>query len=191
MHCKFSSFYFTFSNSWSSSFFLFFFIPGNKDIVLEVLSTMTKARDIAFVDKVRNNCKKLVEESKNINLFEWGAWLVQWSRPIFVSRWNNSVCLYLFTFSNWYTNCVLVYILFALSDHKWIQEVGEFAHLYNKNPGSRNGISRRSELGPTMCGWTCLEIVPHFQASRAVSARERRGGSLLLLIWISKKKNTA
>ena len=190
MHCKFSSFYFTFSNSWSSSFFLFF-IPGNKDIVLELLSTMTKARDIAFVDKVRNNCKKLVEESKNINLFEWGAWLEQWSRPIFVSRWNNSVCLYLFTFSNWYTNCVLVYILFALSDHNWIQEVGEFAHLYNKNPVSRNGISRRSELGPTMCGWTCLEIVPHFQASRAVSARERRGGSLLLLIWISKKKNTA
>lgn len=38
--------------------------------MLELLSTMTKARDIAFVDKVRNNCKKLVEESKNINLFE-------------------------------------------------------------------------------------------------------------------------
>ena len=59
MHCKFSSFYFTFSNSWSSSFFLFFFIPGNKDIVLELLSTMTKARDIAFVDKVRKNFKKI------------------------------------------------------------------------------------------------------------------------------------
>ena len=51
-------------------FLSFFYIPGNKDIVLELLSTMTKARDIAFVDKVRNNCKKLVEESKNINLFE-------------------------------------------------------------------------------------------------------------------------
>lgn len=42
--------------------------------MLELLSTMTKARDIAFVDKVRNNCKKLVEESKNINLFERGAY---------------------------------------------------------------------------------------------------------------------
>lgn len=40
--------------------------------MLELLSTMTKARDIAFVDKVRDtgNFKKLVEESKNINLFE-------------------------------------------------------------------------------------------------------------------------
>lgn len=110
MHCKSSSFYFTFSNSWSLSFFPFF-ISGNKDIVLELLSTMTKARDIAFVDKVRNNFKKLVEESKNKDLFEWEAWLVQWSRPIFVNRWNNSVCLYLFTFWNWYTNCVLAYIL--------------------------------------------------------------------------------
>ena len=53
----------------------------------------------------------------------------------------------------------------AFSDHNGIQEVGEFAHLYNKNPVSRNGISRRSELGSTMCGRTCLEIVPHFQAS--------------------------
>lgn len=40
----------------------------------------------------------------------------------------------------------------ALSDHNRIQEVGEFAHLYNKNSVSRNGISRRSELGSTMCG---------------------------------------
>jgi len=41
------------------SLFLSFFIAGNKDIVLELLSTMTKARDIAFVDKVRNNFKKI------------------------------------------------------------------------------------------------------------------------------------
>lgn len=33
---------------------------GNKDIVLELLSTMTKARDIAFVDKTTNEFKKLV-----------------------------------------------------------------------------------------------------------------------------------
>ena len=73
----------------------------------------------------------------------------------------------------------LIYILFqidtrtlfwliyycAFSDHNGIQEVGEFAHLYNKNPVSRNGISRRSELGSTMCNRTSLEIVPHFQAS--------------------------
>ena len=39
--------------------FLSLFPPGNKDIVLELLSTMTKARDIAFVDKVRNNFKKI------------------------------------------------------------------------------------------------------------------------------------
>lgn len=91
--------------------FLPFFIPGKKDIVLELLSTMTKARDIAFVDKVRNYFNKLLEESENKSLCEWGAWLVQWSRPIFVNRWNNSVCLYLFTFSNWYTHFVLAYIL--------------------------------------------------------------------------------
>ena len=36
----------------SASLFSFFFVPGNRDIVLELLSTMTKARDIAFVDKV-------------------------------------------------------------------------------------------------------------------------------------------
>ena len=39
--------------------FLSFFVPGNKDIVLELLSTMTNARDIAFVDKVRNYFKNL------------------------------------------------------------------------------------------------------------------------------------
>lgn len=33
---------------------------GNKDIVLELLSTMTKARDVAFVDKGTNEFKKLV-----------------------------------------------------------------------------------------------------------------------------------
>lgn len=38
-----------------------------------------------------------------------------------------------------------------------------------------------------MRGRTCLEIVPHFQASWAVSARKRRGGSLLLLFELKKK----
>ena len=38
--------------------------------MLELLSTMTKARDIAFVDKVRNYFNKLLEESENKNLCE-------------------------------------------------------------------------------------------------------------------------
>ena len=35
------------------------FSSGHKDIVLELLSTMTKARDVAFVDKV-GRCIKIV-----------------------------------------------------------------------------------------------------------------------------------
>ena len=82
MHCKFSSFYFTFSNSWSSSFFLFF-IPGNKDIVLELLSTMTKARDIAFVDKVRKNFKKIGRRKQKYK-FVWVRSLSCTVKPTYI-----------------------------------------------------------------------------------------------------------